>query len=153
MYPDQAATAATLPQPLRVIDNVPAAYVASGNVLVIDADGIAHLISPAGDTYDGTYAYYLYATDEAKRGAAANAKGVSDYGLGDVCYGVAIERPGFLAILATDPDRPADGWGYWIGTPETFAPGDVDWNDDIPAAWGTTPRAIGAAFARACRPR
>ena len=90
--------------------------------------------------------------DETTRAAMDAARGASDRArvwreeLGDVYWGVGmLVGPGRVAILATDPDNPAGGWGIYEGTPDREADGE-GWTD-IPDEWGTDPAKIGARFA------
>ena len=144
MTPDQIAAAESLPQPASVIQNA-----FDGSALVVDAHGDAHNINQHGEMEDGTRAHYVRLTDDAHDAAAAISRHVRREHLGDVCYGVAItrpDRPGWIAILATDPDDPANGWGVYTGPEEREFDG-TGW-EDVPAAWGTNPKTIGAMFAR-----
>lgn len=141
----QTLTAESLPQPARVVG-----IMKDGTALLIDAHGDAYKIDTSGGTEDGNAAHYRYATGTAHAAAAAISRHVRREHLGDICHGVAItrpDRPGWIAILATDPDRPATGWGVYAGPQEREFDGQ-GWTD-IPDAWGTDPKSIGAAFARA----
>ena len=92
---------------------------------------------------------YNDTTRAAYNAAAAISRHVHSEDLADICWGVAITRPdvpGWIAILATDPDDPANGWGIYTGPAEREMDG-TGWQD-IPADWGTNPRTIGAMFAR-----
>lgn len=136
----------SLPQPCPAL-----AIDDTGAALAVDVHGDAHRIAEDGETLPGGgHLHYRYVTSTAHAAAAAISRHARGEHLGDVCYGVAItrpDRPGWIAILATDPDRPATGWGVYAGD-EDWASDPDGWTD-IPDAWGTDPKAIGAAFARA----
>lgn len=92
---------------------------------------------------------YETATRAAYDAAAANSRHVATEDLAGGNWGVGITRPdmpGWIAILATTEDDPANGWGIYTGPAEREMDG-TGWRD-IPASWGTNPATIGAMFAR-----
>lgn len=93
---------------------------------------------------------YTTATRAAFNAAAAISRHVHVEDLAGGMWGVGITRPdapGWIAILATTEDDPANGWGIYTGPVEREFDG-TGW-EDVPASWGDNPRTIGAMFARA----
>ncbi len=149
MNDHQTAAAESLPQPLRVIDDA-ADYMPAGAVLAADPHGDAYVIDASGEITNGAPTYYRWANATALAAAASISRHAHSEHLGDICHGVAITRPdapGWIAILATNPDSPVGRWGIYAGSDELAFDGN-GW-EDIPADWGTNPATIGATFARA----